>query len=179
MANFWYGLGVQNFVAGNIAWASNTINVALISSGYAPNQSTDEYYSVAVSGGNIVAAGVALSSKTNSLGKVSAANTTWSSVSGSQITQLVGYVGGTPGSGDYLLFNLSSGTNLPVTPNGGNITASWDPTNGIGTLMVALDPRDRGALGKLRDWLRDVLKRPARRDEESGLWLPEPTLTLG
>jgi len=127
---------------------------------------------VAVAGGAIVSAGVALGSKTNVLGKVSAANTTWSSVSGSQVTQLVGYVGGTAGSGDYLLFNLNVGTNLPVTPNGGNITAAWDGTNGIGTLMAALDPRERSIRDKLREVLGDVLDRLRR--SPGGLWVPEP-----
>ena len=171
MANFWYGLGVQHFVNGDIAWGSNTIKVALISSTYTANASTDEFYSVAVVSGAIVSAGVTLGTKTNVLGKVSAANSTWSSVSGSQVTQLVGYVGGTAGSGDYLLFNLNTGTNIPVTPNGGNITAAWDPTNGIGTLMAALAPGERVGLGRLiKDWLKDAF----RRDERSGLYTPQP-----
>lgn len=179
MANFWYGKAVQHFANGDIDWASNTIDVALVSALYSPAQNTDEFYSVAVSSG-IVSAGVTLGTKTNVLGKLSAANTTWSSVTGSQVTQLVGYVaGGSPGTNDYILFNLSSGTNLPVTPNGGNITSSWDPTNGIGTLMAGLSMGDRSALGKLRDWFRDVLRNPARQDEKSGLWLPEPTIVLG
>jgi|HubBroStandDraft_2_1064218.scaffolds.fasta_scaffold106269_2 hypothetical protein len=161
---------MQHFANGDVDWASNTIKVALCSSGYSASQNTDEFFSVAVSGGNIVAAGVTLTSKTNVLGLLSAANTTWSSVTGSQVTQLVGYVaGGSPGTNDYILFNDSVGTNLPVTPNGGNITATWDPTNGIGTLMVAV--RDRKWWERLRDRFK--------RDEESGLWLPEPTLTLG
>ncbi len=139
-----------------MAWAANTINVALIATGYVPVANTDEFYSVAVSGGNIVSAGVALGTKTNVLGLLSAANTTWTSVTGSQVTQLVVYVGGTPGSGDYLLLNLNTGTNLPVTPNGGNITASWDVVNGLGTLMVGLKPEERSILGKL--W--DIMKPP-------------------
>ena len=176
MANFWYGKAIQHFANGDIDWASNTIKVALVSSGYSAAQNTDEFYSVAVSGGNIVSAGVTLASKTNVLGLLSAANTTWSSVSGSQVTQLVGYVaGGSPGTNDYILFNDSVGTNLPVTPNGGNITASWDPTNGIGTLMVALDPRERSALGRL--WNRFKWNR-----SPGGVLVPslgEPVISFG
>jgi hypothetical protein len=178
MANFWYGKAIQHFAAGDIDWASNTIDVSLVSAVYAPSQNTDEFYSVAVSSG-IVSAGVTLGTKTNVLGKLGAANTTWSSVTGSQVTQLVGYVaGGSPGTNDYILFNDSSGTNLPVTPNGGNIVASWDPTNGIGTLMAGLDPRDKTLSNKMWEWINDVLKIPARRTP-GGLWLPEPTITLG
>ena len=180
MANYFYGKGVQHFANGDVSWGSNTIDVALVAAGYAAAQNTDEFYSTAVSGGNIVSAGVTLGTKTNALGKLSAANTTWTSVSGSQVTQLVGYVaGGSPGTNDYILFNLSVGTNLPVTPNGGNITASWDATNGIGTLMERLRDQDRWGLGKLWEWLNDVAKIPARRDERSGLWLPEPTISMG
>jgi hypothetical protein len=146
----------------------------LCSTGYTPNASTDEYYSVAVSSGNIVSAGVALGTKTNVLGLLSAANTTWSSVSGSQVTQLVIYVNGTAGSGDYLLINDSSGTNIPVTPNGGNIVATWDPTNGIGTLFAGLRPRERN---KLWEWLNGVLGIPAWKHPD-GLTVGEPTLTL-
>ena len=170
MANFWYGKGVQHFVNGDIAWASNTINVALVSATYTAAQNTDEFYSVAVTSGAIVSAGVALGTKTNVLGKVSAANTTWSSVSGSQVTQIVGYVGGTAGSGDYLLFNLNVGTNLPVTPNGGNITAAWDPTNGIGTLRQIMD--DPSVWGIIKD---AFIKRWKRKDD-SGIWVPAMAL---
>lgn len=178
MANFWYNKAVQHFANGDVSWGSNTIKVALVAATYSPVQATDEFFSVAVS--STVSAGVTLGTKTNVGGLLSAANTTWTSVTGSQVTQLVGYVaGGTPGTNDYILFNLSSGTNLPVTPNGGNITASWDAVNGIGTLFAGLSERDKSKLGKLRDWFRDVLRNPARRDEKSGLWLPEPTLTLG
>lgn len=171
MANFWYGKAVYHFANGDISWGSNTIKVALVSSSYSASQNTDEFYSVAVTSG-IVSAGVTLTSKTNVLGLMSAANTTWTSVSGSQVTQLVGYVaGGSPGTNDFILFNLSTGTNLPVTPNGGNITASWDATYGIGTLMAALDPRERSALEKLRDMFR------WRKTRD--LWLPEPSIFLG
>lgn len=177
MASFFYGKGAQHWAAGDVAWASNTINVALVATGYSPNASTDEFYSVAVSGGNIVAAGVALGTKTNVLGLLSAANTTWTSVTGSQVTQLVIYVGGTPGSGDYLLLNLNTGTNLPVTPNGGNITSSWDPVNGIGTLMKGLGQNEKTSKRKLWDWIDGILRSGNRSPE--GVWIPEPTIVLG
>jgi|ERR1700685_1294010 len=177
MANFWYGHAVQHFVNGDIDYASNTIKVALVSALYSAVQNTDEFFSVAVSSG-IVSAGVTLGTKTNVLGLINAANTTWASVTGSQVTQLVGYVaGGSPGTNDYILFNLSSGTNLPVTPNGGNITAAWDPTNGIGTLMKGLTQKERGALGKLWDKVR-------WRPTPEGVLVPEfalsaPTIIRG
>jgi hypothetical protein len=166
MASFFYGLGAQHWANGDVNWASNTIKVALCSTGYSPNASTDEFYSVAVSGGNIVSAGVTLGTKTNVLGLISGANSTWTSVTGSQVTQLVVYVGGTPGSGDFLLLNLNTGANLPVTPNGGNIVASYDAVNGIGTLFEGLSEKEKSMLGTL--WS----KLWPKRDEGSGLWIP-------
>jgi hypothetical protein len=168
MASFFYGKGAQHWANGDVSWGSNTIDVALVATGYSPSANVDEFYSVAVSGGNIVSAGVALASKTNVLGLLNAGNSTWTTVSGSQVTQLVVYVNGTPGSGDYLLLNLNTGTNLPVTPNGGNIVASYDPTNGLGTLMESLSARDRSQLGKFWDWFADQLKSPG------GLSIPGP-----
>jgi hypothetical protein len=170
VASFFYGKGAQHWAAGDVAWASNTIKVALVATGYSPSANSDEFYSVAVSGGNIVSAGVALSSKTNVLGLLSAANTTWTSVSGSQVTQLVIYVDGTPGSTDYLLLNLNTGTNLPVTPNGGNIVASYDVTNGIGTLMVGLSNRERPR-GKMWSWIEEMFGRQWDRSQD-GLFIP-------
>lgn len=176
MANFWYGKGVQHFVNGDVNYASNTIKVALVAATYTAAPSTDEFFSVAVT--STVSAGVTLGTKTNVLGLISAANTTWTSVSGSQITQLVGYVaGGSPGTNDYILFNLNVGTNMPVTPNGGNITASWDAVNGIGTLMAGLTQRERGALGKLWDRIK-------WGKSDGGVLVPafslfEPTIILG
>jgi len=175
MASFFYGKGAQHWANGDINYASNTVKNALVATGYSPNANTDEFYSVAVSGGNIVSAGVALASKTNVLGLLSAANTTWSSVTGSQVTQLVIYVDGTPGSTDYILLNLNTGTNLPVTPNGGNIVATYDVTNGIGTLCARI--KEKSLLDKMRDWMNDVCGIPARKDNDSGLWIPSPTLT--
>jgi hypothetical protein len=177
MANFWYGKAIQHFANGDINWASNTIKVALVSSGYTAAATTDEFYSVAVSGGNIVAAGQTLGTKTNVLGLLSAANSTWSTVTGSQVTQLVGYVNGSAGTTDYILFNDSVGSNLPVTPNGGNITATWDAVNGIGTLMAALSPQDRRTLGNLLgDFLRDLWTHV--KNPETGLWVPQPVCSL-
>lgn len=167
--------GVQHFANGDVSWGSNTIKVALINSGYTPNYATDEFFSVAISGGNITSAGVTLGTKTNVGGKLSAASTTWTSVTGSQVIYLICYVGGTAGSGDFLLFGIDTGTNLPVTPNGGDILATWDGTNGIATLFARNS--DKTLLDKMRDWLNDVCSIPATRDADNGLWIPSPVIT--
>lgn len=176
MANTWYGKGAQHFANGDISWGSNTIKVALVNSGYTPAYTTDEFFSVAVAGGNITSAGVTLGTKTNVLGKLSAANTTWTAVTGSQVIYLTCYVGGTAGSGDFLLFGIDTGTNLPVTPNGGDILATWNGTNGIATLFARF--KDKTLLDKVREWLNDVAGIPATQDEDSGLWIPQPTITM-
>ncbi len=58
-----------------------------------------------------------------------------------------------------------------MTPNGGDITVAWS-SGQIFTLFEALRDRDRPALARLRDWVRDAMRAP-------GLWVPEPRVVLG
>ncbi|MFM9470045.1 hypothetical protein ACKI1K_46580, partial [Streptomyces scabiei] len=61
MANSLYDLGRQLFLQGGCNWTSDTIKVALLSSGYTVNISTHQY--VSDLGANIVARSGALSGK--------------------------------------------------------------------------------------------------------------------
>lgn len=61
-------------------------------------------------------------------------NVTYTSVTGNSVEALVLYKDtGTAGTSPLIVYVDSSVTGLPVTPNGGNITVTWDPT-GIFTL---------------------------------------------
>lgn len=42
---FWYGKGLQHFQQGDIDWENDTINVALFTGTFAPDQGNDEFYS--------------------------------------------------------------------------------------------------------------------------------------
>jgi hypothetical protein len=69
-----------------------------------------------------------LTSPSVTLGVFNAASpVTYTAVSGSQVTQIVIYKDTGTGSTSPLIANVNSaGATLPVTPNGGNITITWD-----------------------------------------------------
>ena len=133
MANARYGYAWQQFLEGNIDWATGNFKVALVTSGYTPNFSTDQFLSV-IGGGNIVATSANLTGLGAALfGVATAANVTFSAVSGSTASYIVIYQDtGNPATSPLLIF-IDTATNLPVTPNGGNIVIQWNAL-GIFTL---------------------------------------------
>ena len=124
MANQFFPKGLEAYLEGSIASLSDTIKAALVSTSYTPNFSTDQYFNV-IPGGAIIAAGVALSSKTGAGGTLSAANVIWTAVSGSQAAYVVIYKDTGTSSTSPLIGLIDTATGLPVTPNGGDITAAW------------------------------------------------------
>jgi hypothetical protein len=169
-----YLLGRQAFLEGTIAWLTDNMKVALVTNGYTPNTTTDQFQSI-IGGGNIVATSANLASKTSTLGTANAANVTWSSVSGSTATYIVLYKDTGSGATSPLIMLIDTATNLPVTPNGGDISVQWDSgANKIFTLFAGLSEADRGLVTRLRDWLRG-LGIPAQQSP-GGLWIPEPKI---
>lgn len=138
MANALYGLGKQTMltptgtlgtaVGTNINLTTDNIYAALVTASYTPNYSTDQYYSTVSA--NVVGSPVQLTSPTVSVSSgnavFNAANVTFTSVSGSQVTQVVIYKNTGTTTTSPLIANINVATGLPVTPNGGNITISWD-----------------------------------------------------
>jgi len=129
MANALYDTGRDAFLTGGINVSSDSIKVALVTSAYTANMATDQYYS-SVSA-SVVGTPVALSGITHSAGILKASASTFTAVSGSQVTQIVVYKDTGTASTSQLIARIDTATGLPVTPNGGNITINWDATNGI------------------------------------------------
>lgn len=87
----WYGLGLLAVQNGGIAYSTDTLKGALVTSSYVPNYDTDQYWSTPqaneASGTGYTAGGVTLASKTltYSAGSVqvqfACANVSWSSSS--------------------------------------------------------------------------------------------------
>jgi hypothetical protein len=176
VANSFFGKGVAAFANAGVNYASDTIKAALLTTTYTPNLSTDQFYSVAVAGGAITAAGVALGTKTTALGVLGAANLTWTSVSGSQSAYVCVYKDGSAGTTDYLILLYDTASGLPVTPNGGNITAAWNSGN-LATLCQGLDEHSRTVVERLRDRLRKILGMDTEWDRgKYGLWVPAPRM---
>lgn len=186
MANRAYLQGLYHWANGDLAWASDNVKVAMCSSSYTPNTAAgaDEFLNV-IPGGAIVATSGNLASKTNVGGTVDAANPTISSVSGpSTITQFSIYNDTTVPSTSELIALYDTATNLPLIPNGGNITIQWAGSpNYVFTLCESLSEADRTLIRRLgwsnllRFWHN--LGVPADRRMQGGIWIPTPTLVQG
>lgn len=125
MANKMYPKGKEHFALGDINWNSDTIKVVLVTAGYTPNFTTDEFLSD-IPGGDRVATSGALASKSATAGVLNAAAEVLTGVSGSVVTQVVVFKDtGVAGTSELLLY-WDTGTGLPLTPNGGDVTVNWD-----------------------------------------------------
>ena len=108
-----------------------TVKVALVDTGTYTYSSAHEFLS-SVSGR--VGTDQTLGTKTFTNGTFDAANSTWTAVSGATVEALVIYIDTGSAATSRLVAYLDTGyTGLPVTPNGGDITVTWDAA-GIFTL---------------------------------------------
>lgn len=126
MANTLYSLYKQQILGGGgtrIDLTADTIKAALVSAGYTPNYATDQFWNTV--SGSAVGTPQTLTSPSVTLGVFNAASpVTYTAVSGSAVTQIVIYKDtGTPTTSP-LICNINAG--VSVTPNGGNITITWD-----------------------------------------------------
>jgi hypothetical protein len=129
MANALYDKGREKFLgpaSGQVNWINDNIKVVLVDSGaYTVNLATHEFLSDIAAGARIATSGN-LASKTNTAGVADAADFTFTAVSGVQSEYLVIYKDTGSAATSPLLAFIDTATNLPVTPNGGDITVQWD-----------------------------------------------------
>ena len=103
--------------------SAGTVKVALVTAGYTYS-STDQFYS-SVSA-SVVGTPQTIGSKTFTNGVFDGSDVTFTAVSGSQVTKLVIYIDtGSAATSPLVAFIDTGVTNLPVTPNGGDIAISW------------------------------------------------------
>lgn len=132
MANALY-VAFRNGVLGSHATRvdldADTIKAALIDHGTdTPNISTDDFYND-ISAGLVGSLSSALTSKT--IGTVAAGvfdadNVTFTAVSGASVESVnLLKDTGTSSTSDLIAY-FDTGTGLPVTPNGGDITVTWN-----------------------------------------------------
>lgn len=134
MANSIYPKYKESLISGgsNVNLSSGTVKVALVDTGtYTYSASHDFYDDVSAA---VVGTPQTLVSKTVTSGTFDAADVTFSSVSGSTVEALVIYVDtGVAGTSTLVAYIDTSVTGLPVTPNGGDISVTWN-ASGIFTL---------------------------------------------
>lgn len=103
----------------------STGNAAYTSGGRIVRLSVDQFLSDIAAGARIATSGN-LASKTSTRGVADAGDVTWTAVTGAQSEAVVVYRDtGTATTSDLIAW-IDSATNLPVTPNGGDVTVTWD-----------------------------------------------------
>lgn len=106
--------------------SAGTVKVAMVSAGYTYSSANQFYSSVSAS---VVGTPQTLTSKTFTNGVFDAGDVTFTAVSGSQVVSLVIYIDtGTAATSPLVAFIDTGVTNLPVTPNGGDISITWNAT---------------------------------------------------
>lgn len=133
MANALYNFAKESFITGSINLSTDDIRVILVDTAdYTVNLATDQDL-VDVPGAARVAVSDALASKTVADGVFDAADKVLSAVTGDPSEALVIYKHTGTEATSLLIAYIDSGTNLPVTPNGGDITIQW---NGSGIFAI-------------------------------------------
>ena len=126
MTNALYGLGREKFLNGDIDWANDDIKCILVDTAkYSVSIDADEFLDD-ISGDAVIATSGNLTSKTSTLGVADAADITFTSVTGAQSEALVIYKDTATPATSPLIAYIDSATGLPITPNGGDITVTWD-----------------------------------------------------
>jgi hypothetical protein len=126
MANALYDKGREAFLNAGVNWTSDNIKTVLVDTGaYTVNLSTHQFLSDVASGARI-ATSANLGTKTTTAGVADAADVTFSAVTGVQSEALVIYKDTGSAATSPLIAYIDTATGLPVTPNGADITVTWD-----------------------------------------------------
>lgn len=126
MANALYGLGRQGFLEGAIPWLTGNIKVYLIDvADYTVGIDTHDFADDVPTAAK-VATSANLGSKTSTLGVANAATVTFTAVTGDPSEALVIWRDTATQATSQLIAYIDTATGLPVTPNGGDITITWD-----------------------------------------------------
>jgi hypothetical protein len=124
MANALYDKAREAFLKGEIDWLNDTIKMVLVDAAdYTVDLATDQYLEDVVAAARVATA--TLSGKAATDGVADANDVTFTSVTGDPCEALVLYKDTGIESTSPLIAYIDSGVNLPVTPNGTDITVQW------------------------------------------------------
>lgn len=126
MPNALYPKGKEGILDDTVNLNSGTIKAALLRS-YTYSSSHATLADITGSGATIVATSGTIGSKTFTSGVFDAADVTWTAVAnGAACNSFVLYQDGATNADRRVIMFVDAYTNLPVTPNGGDITITWD-----------------------------------------------------
>ena len=126
MANALFDTGRAAFLGADVDWLADNIKVTLIDvADYTVNLATHDFYDDVAAAGKVATSGN-LASKTATAGVADAADVTFTAVTGDPCEALVIWKDTGTAATSQLIAYIDTATGLPVTPNGGNITVTWD-----------------------------------------------------
>lgn len=134
MANALYPLWKEQLLqfTANNNLSAGTVKVALIDTGVYTYSSAHQFYSSASAAA--VGTPQTIGSKTFTNGVFDGADVTFTAVTGNSVEALIIYIDtGTAATSPLVAYIDTSVTGLPVTPNGGNISITW---NGSGIFAL-------------------------------------------
>ena len=127
MANALYDTGRNAFLTGDIDWVNDDIRVILVDAqDYTVDLSLHDFLDDIPAGARVATGSASLANKSATGGVADADDETLSSVSGDESEALVLYKHTGTESTSQLIAYIDTATGLPVTPNGGDITITWD-----------------------------------------------------
>ncbi len=127
MANALYDLGRQGFLGAEIDWVGVSMRICIVDlTDYTLNLVTDDFLDVINAGAGLEAESGNLTTKTEALGVADADNVTFSSVSGDACDYVIGFEETGADATSQLIFCIDTASGIPVTPNGGDITVTFD-----------------------------------------------------
>ncbi len=125
MTNVLYPKGKEKFLSGTINLPSDTIKIGLIDTGVYTYNSANEFWSSASSA--LVGTAATLASKTVTSGTFDANDVTFTAVTGSSVEALIIYKDtGSAATSPLIAYIDVAASGLPVTPNGGDITVTFN-----------------------------------------------------
>jgi len=127
MANALYPLWKEQLLqfTANNNLSAGTVKVALIDTGVYTYSAAHQFFSSASSAS--VGTPQTIGSKTFTNGVFDGADVTYTAVTGNSVEALIIYIDtGTAGTSPLVAYIDTGVTNLPVTPNGGNISIVWN-----------------------------------------------------
>lgn len=126
MANGLYDKGREGFLDGSIDWDTDNIKAVLVDTGaYTVDLATHDFLDDIAVGARI-ATSANLGTKTVTAGVADAADVTLTAVTGATVEAIVIYKDTGVAATSRLITYIDTGTGLPVTPNGGDLTIQWD-----------------------------------------------------
>ena len=126
MSNALYDYGRQRYLQGQFNWLTDNVQCFLVDTTvYSVNLAVHQYLSD-VSTSAMLTSPVTLTGKATAAGAASAANVTFSAVTGNTAEAIILFVNtGTPATSPLICY-IDTATGLPITPNGGDIIVTWD-----------------------------------------------------